>query len=98
MPMTLGLLSLAALGTYGSLGPFWPLPSSFLAGYSAASGIALVNAIANVGGFAGPYMIGFFNKQTGSFYTGLTVAGGSIVLSAIMLLISNVGRVRMSHG
>jgi ACS family tartrate transporter-like MFS transporter len=90
--VTLGLLSLAAIGIYGSLGPFWPLPSAFLAGYSAASGIALVNAVANVGGFVGPYMIGFFNKETGNFYTGLSVAGAAIGLSAAMLLLSRIGR------
>jgi MFS transporter, ACS family, tartrate transporter len=85
--LTLILLSLAALGTFGSLAPFWPIPSAFLSGYSAACGIALVNAIANLGGFVGPYTIGFFNKQTGDFYSGLAVAGASILLSAGMLLV-----------
>lgn len=85
--LNLALLSLAALGIYGSLGPFWSIPSAFLTGYSAASGIALVNAIANLGGFVGPYTIGFFNKQTGSFYTGLAVAGAAILLSAVMLAV-----------
>lgn len=92
--LTLLLLSLAALGTYGSLGPFWPIPSTFLGGYSAAAGIALVNAIANLGGFVGPYTIGFFNKQTGNFYTGLAVAGASILLAAAMLLFSRAARVQ----
>jgi MFS transporter, ACS family, tartrate transporter len=87
LALTLVLLSLAALGTYGSLGPFWPIPSTFLGGYSAAAGIALVNAIANLGGFVGPYTIGFFNKQTGSFYSGLAIAGASILLAAAMLLL-----------
>jgi sugar phosphate permease len=90
LAFTLALLSLVAVGIYGSLGPFWPMPGAFLAGYSAASGIALVNAIANLGGFVGPYMIGFFNKQTGSFYTGLAVAGAAIFLSGIMMLASKL--------
>jgi D-galactonate transporter len=85
--LSLVLLSLAALGIYSSLGPFWSIPSAFLTGYSAASGIALVNAIANLGGFVGPYTIGYFNKQTGTFYTGLAVAGGAILLAAVMLLV-----------
>jgi ACS family tartrate transporter-like MFS transporter len=81
------LLSCAALGTYGSLGPFWSIPSEFLTGYSAAAGIALVNAIANLGGFVGPFMIGAINKQSGSFYGGLAVAGGAILLSAFLILL-----------
>jgi MFS transporter, ACS family, tartrate transporter len=89
--LSLVFLSFAALGTYGSLGPFWPIPGEFLAGYSAASGIALVNAVANVGGFVGPYMIGYFNKLTGSFYTGLSVAGAAILFSAVLLLFSKAG-------
>jgi ACS family tartrate transporter-like MFS transporter len=81
------LLSCAALGTYGSLGPFWSIPSEFLTGYSAAAGIALVNAIANLGGFVGPFMIGAINKQSGSFYGGLAVAGGAILLSAFLTVL-----------
>jgi hypothetical protein len=36
-------------------GPFWPLPSKFLTGAAAAGGIALINSIANLSGFVGPY-------------------------------------------
>jgi ACS family tartrate transporter-like MFS transporter len=55
------------------LAPFWTIPTILLSGSSAAVGIALVNAIGNVGGFIGPSLIGFLKTSTGhdngAFYT-----------------------------
>ena len=42
-------------------------PTSFLRGTAAAGGIALVNSIGNVGGFAGPYLMGWMREATGGF-------------------------------
>jgi ACS family tartrate transporter-like MFS transporter len=80
------LLSFSTVGIFGALGPFWSLPGAFLTGYAAAAGIALVNAIANIGGFVGPYTIGAINKTTGSFYGGLAMTGISVLISATLLL------------
>jgi ACS family tartrate transporter-like MFS transporter len=94
---TIALLSLAALGIYSMYGPFYSLPSDFLTGFAAASGIALVSSLANLGGFAGPYAIGWIKDQTGSLYGGLAVAGGSLFLSAtLMLLLPKTAGVRAS--
>jgi MFS transporter, ACS family, tartrate transporter len=81
------LWSIIATGIFGAMGPFWSLPGAFLSGSAAAAGIALVNAIANLGGFVGPFMIGAINKQTGSFHGGLKLAGACILLSAILLFL-----------
>lgn len=81
------LLSFAAMGIYSFLGPFWTMPSEFLTGYSAASGIALVTSIANLGGFIGPYAIGAISDRTGSLYGGLAVAGISLLVSATLVLL-----------
>ncbi len=81
------LLSCAALVIYGSLGPFWSIPGEFLTGYSAAAGIALVNAIANIGGFVGPFMIGAINERSGSYDSGLALAGAAVLFSAILILL-----------
>jgi MFS family permease len=64
-------LSLAAAGVLSTLGPFWPLPSKFLTGAAAAGGIALINSVANLSGFAGPYAIGLLKSVTGDFRSGL---------------------------
>jgi MFS transporter, ACS family, tartrate transporter len=64
-------LSLASAGLLSAHGPFWPLPSKFLSGSAAAGGIALINSLANLSGFAGPYAIGLLNAASGNFRSGL---------------------------
>jgi ACS family tartrate transporter-like MFS transporter len=64
-------LSLATAGLLSAHGPFWPLPSKFLSGSAAAGGIALINSLANLSGFAGPYAIGLLNGASGNFRSGL---------------------------
>jgi MFS transporter, ACS family, tartrate transporter len=86
------LLSFVALGIYSFYGPFFSLPSEFLTGSSAASGIALINSVANLGGFAGPYAIGAINGRTGSFYGGLAAVGFSLFLSATLILLLPIER------
>ena len=81
------LLSLLAAGVYSCFGPFWPLPSEFLTGFSAAAGIALINSIGNLGGFAGPYMIGTIATRTGNLYAGLAIVGVLLFLSAALVLL-----------
>jgi len=81
------LLSLLAAGVYSLYGPFWALPSEFLTGFSAAAGIALINSIGNLGGFAGPAMIGAIAMKTGNIYAGLSLAGVSLFISATLVLV-----------
>ena len=81
------LLCLLAAGIYSHLGPFWALPSEFLTGYSAAAGIALINSVGNLGGFAGPCMIGKIATRTGNPYAGLAIAGVALFISAILVLL-----------
>lgn len=81
------LLSLVSLGIYSFYGPFFSLPTQFLTGFSAASGIALINSVANLGGFVGPYAIGAINARTGSLYGGLAAVGVSLFLSAMLVLL-----------
>ncbi len=84
---TILLLTFAALGIYSMYGPFYSLPSDFLTGFAAASGIALVSSLANLGGFSGPYAIGWIKNQTGSLYGGLAVAGVSLFASATLMVL-----------
>jgi ACS family tartrate transporter-like MFS transporter len=64
-------MSIAAMGFYGSKGPFWAIPSMILTGTAAASGIAWINSVGNLGGFFGPTMVGWAKDYTGSFAGGL---------------------------
>ncbi len=83
----LALLCLVALGMYSLLGPFWALPGEFLAGISAASGIALINSVNNISGFVGPYLFGLITQRTGDLYASLMCAGVSLFICATLLLV-----------
>ena len=74
-----------AAGTYSIAGPFFSLPSEFLTGYAAASGIALINSFGNLGGLVGPYAIGAIQDKTGSLHGGLAFVGVSMIVSAVLL-------------
>jgi MFS transporter, ACS family, tartrate transporter len=77
-------MSIAAIGFYGSKGPFWAMPSLFLTGTAAASGIAWINAIGNLGGFFGPTAVGWAKEYTGSFAGGLYALACFSLVSAIV--------------
>jgi MFS transporter, ACS family, tartrate transporter len=85
--LSMALLSLILPGLYSFFGPFWSLPRQFLSGFSAASGIALINAMGNLGGFVGPYAIGVINQKTGALRGGYVVVGASLVLSAVFAML-----------
>ena len=75
-------LSIAAFGIWGTLGPFWAMPTALLRGTAAAGGIALVNSIGNVGGFVGPYLMGWVRDATGGFTAGLLTLAAILVVGA----------------
>jgi hypothetical protein len=60
------LLSIAIAGVMAARPPFWAMPSDFFTGAKAAAGIAAINSIGNLGGFLGPYLIGWARETTGS--------------------------------
>jgi ACS family tartrate transporter-like MFS transporter len=64
-------MSIAAIGFYGSKGPFWAMPPMFLTGTAAAASIAWINSLGNLGGFFGPWYVGVMKDATGSFAGGL---------------------------
>jgi ACS family tartrate transporter-like MFS transporter len=64
-------MSIAAMGFYGSKGPFFAMPPMFLSGTALAAGIAWINSIGNLGGFFGPWYVGAMRDLTGNFSGGL---------------------------
>ena len=83
---SLVLLSIAMLGLTSMLGPFWTLATSFVHGAGAAAGIALINSVGNIGGFVGPYGIGYLRDATNSFSAGLIAIGVIVVLGGALVL------------
>lgn len=80
----------AAGGIYGALAVFWTLPTAILRGLAAAGGLALLNSFANLGGFFGPYLMGWAKQQTGDYSFGLLVLAGMECLAGISVLL--IGR------
>ncbi|MGD0105478.1 MAG: MFS transporter [Rhodopila sp.] len=81
-------LSVGAIGLYGAKPVFWPLPSVFLSGQAAAVGLALINSIGNLGGFIGPYMVGWISGTTQSYRMGLWFLAGCALLSGLIGLLA----------
>jgi ACS family tartrate transporter-like MFS transporter len=80
-------LCVAAIGILGCKGPFWPLPSAYLSGTAIAGGIAFINSIGNLGGFAGPYMVGWMKETTGSYKGGLYALAGLAAAAVVVTIV-----------
>ena len=81
-------VSVAAIGVYAYKPCFWPLPSTFLSGTAAAGGIALINAIGNLGGFVGPHVVGWIKDSTNSYSAGLYFLAACAAASGLIAVIS----------
>ena len=82
-------LVLVNVGITAAKPPLWSMPTMYLSGPAAAAGLAAINSIGNLGGFAGPAMIGWIKSLTGSFAGGLYfVCGLLIVSAAVTFLVS----------
>src|SRR5262249_57688580 len=83
--LSMTMITVAAMGVLSRNAPFWAIPSMFLTGEAAAGGLALVNTVGALGGFVGPYIVGYVRDATGSFSGGLftlaiAVGGGGLLL------------------
>jgi ACS family tartrate transporter-like MFS transporter len=86
--LSLTALSIAAMGLYSFTPPFWSMPTAFLRGPAAAAGIAFINATGNLGGFLGPYLMGWLQDLSGDFLAGLRVMAAAAVVSAALVVTS----------
>ena len=77
-------MSVAVVGIYGSRPSFWPMPSLFLTGAAAAAGMAFINSIGNLGGYVGPFIVGWIKDSTKSFEMALYFLAACALLSAVI--------------
>ncbi|HEY1997137.1 MFS transporter [Paraburkholderia sp.] len=75
------------IGISAAKAPLWAMPSMFLSGAGAAAGIAMINSVGNLGGFVGPFAIGWFKNETGGYAAGLYVVGATLAVSAVVTLL-----------
>ena len=77
-------ISVAVMAGNSMYGPFWAMPTGMLPGAMAATGIAFINSIGNLGGFAGPYAIGLLKTSSGGYRQGLLAVAGMLVFTALV--------------
>ena len=88
--LALAAITIAAMGIFTALPTFWTLPSAMLTGAAAAGGIALINAIGNVGGFVGPYLVGWMKGHGfGSDVAVASLASFAIVSGMLVVLLGH---------
>jgi ACS family tartrate transporter-like MFS transporter len=84
--LVMAAFSLATIGIMSYYPPYWALPTRMLSDRSAAASFGFVNLVANFGGFAGPYMVGFLTDRTGSYLAGVWLLVSTAVLAGVILM------------
>jgi predicted MFS family arabinose efflux permease len=80
------MLCMAAVGVYAPFGVWWSYPTTFLTGSAAAGAIGMINSFGNIGGFVGPYCIGWLKETSGGYTLGWVYLGLSLALAGCLML------------
>jgi ACS family tartrate transporter-like MFS transporter len=86
VPLLVAGFTLSQIGQRSVMSVFWAIPPMLLAGTAAAAGIALINAIGNLGGFVGPSVMGALRQWTGAYTGGLLVLASALVIEAVLVV------------
>ncbi len=76
--------TLAAVGYWSMMGPFWVIPTRVLGGRAAAGGMAILTMVGSVGGFIGPALTGKLRDATEGYAAGLLAIGGMTLVGAVL--------------
>jgi ACS family tartrate transporter-like MFS transporter len=79
-------LSVAAVGAIAALPTFWSFTTLALGTGAAVVGVAVINSIGNISGFAGPYLVGLIKGATGEFSDALLALALGPLITAFLLL------------
>jgi ACS family tartrate transporter-like MFS transporter len=82
-PALIGL-TVALVGVTSARAIFWTVPTSFLAGRGAAGGLAFISTIGSLGGFFGPFLVGWIKDATGSFIMGLVAMAVILAVTTVL--------------
>jgi D-galactonate transporter len=85
---SLAALSLSTMSVLSSVAIFWSFPTALLSGRLAAGGIALINSIGGLGGYAGPALLGWLRDVTQHMESGLLLL--ALAQSLAILLITRL--------
>ncbi len=82
--LSFGFLCFAIQGPFASLAPFWAIPAETMPKSTLGAVMGLVNAIGNVGGWAGTYAFGWLKQETGGTATPFSVLGAGLLVAATL--------------
>jgi MFS transporter, ACS family, tartrate transporter len=88
----LTFLILSGACTTAFMPSFWALPTAFLSESAAAACMGLINSVGGLGGFVGPYFVGFLRNLTGSFTFSMVFMIIALFISAALVLTLRVRR------
>ncbi|HWK44330.1 MAG TPA: MFS transporter [Stellaceae bacterium] len=77
-------MSVSMIGLFGTRAVFWAMPAAFLTGTSAAAAFAFINSVSQIGGYVGPFVVGWIKDGTGSFESALYFLAACSLLSAVV--------------
>jgi ACS family tartrate transporter-like MFS transporter len=83
--LAIAAFSLASFGISGSLPVFWNLPTAFLGSAAAAGGIAFINSVGNISGYAAPQMVGLLRDTTGGYEIPMLVVGTLVLVAGLLV-------------
>lgn len=76
-------------------GVFWSIPAALLPTETLGGGMGLINGIGNLGGFFGPFIVGYLIQTTKSFFAGVLFLMLCLVAAAVVILLV---RVKQTYG
>lgn len=79
-------MCLCAIAVVMTFPGFWRLPSAFLSGWAAAAGLAMINSLGNLSGWAAPTLVGKIKQATGDPKWGLIAIGISMLVAAVIVI------------
>jgi len=83
--LTIGAFSMAYFGISGSLPVFWNLPTAFLGTAAAAGGIAFINSVGNIAGYAAPQTVGLLHDNSGSYQMPMMIMGAMVAIGGVIV-------------
>jgi MFS transporter, ACS family, tartrate transporter len=88
-PFAIAAFTVAQFGIGGALPVFWNLPTAFLGATAAASGIAFINSVGNISGYAAPQFVGLLHDTSGSYRMPMLVIGTMVAIAGIIVPVAS---------
>jgi nitrate/nitrite transporter NarK len=82
--LSFALVCLVAIGAFAPLGPFWAVTTEWFSRKMAGSVAGFINGVGNLGGFFGPFLVGYLNKRFGSFVPGFSMLASFMLIGAVL--------------